>query len=697
MFTRLCLKLNNRFQTEATKYPFKPTTSTVLVIVESPNKVKLIESHLRPLIESSQEGMKRVKVMATIGHFMEMVDVKLNESFGVKWQLTPEKKSCIEMIRTAIAHPLISEVVLASDPDREGELIAAHVHDALFPKEKAPYFSRAYFYAMTKEMIVKGYMNRQELFVDKHLVESALARHIIDRMFGFVASNHLMLRNKNCRSIGRVQTPALNLIEQREGSIQEYENRGVTYTYSIEPSFSLKSRSGAARELKGAFCDDLSTIYEREAECAEAVAKLSKGLSGKTPDSVTITESTKSKSPPAPLTMVSLIDSASRILRIKGDAVTAAAQALFTQGLITYPRSDSERLSEDFENDIAAYVKQQYGEKMMFAGRRVRKVSKNAEGAHEAIRPTEIRKLPSKVQVEEGNVRALYALIHDHTVASRMLPVATKTVTVTMNFTLDSTPVQAKVSQSYVSEFGYLQAFDESIIQSKQTNDQTESKVKYEELLSLRAEDIGVSSVTVARHSDTKPSRFTEGTLITALKDAGIGRPSTYATTLQKLNERGYTKYHDAKGKLGLGPNGQAASAFARQHYQSFVRIDFTGQMENELNDIAGGEKKRVDVVNKFWAQLKKCLVVSDYRAATTVQEFTTLFRRDYRNFPSMSYQSPAGQPNRQTKTENNDSAKAEESAEKKSAETKKPKEKKKVSDKKAESKKKKPVKSATA
>ena len=606
---------------------FQPTTPTVLVIVESPNKVKLIESYLRPLVESGKNGAQRVKVMATVGHFMEIADVKLNEKFSVKWQLTEDKRSFISLIREAISHPLITEVVLASDPDREGELIAAHVRDALFPKKSIPNFSRAYFYAMTNDSIIDGYQKRQEEFIDRNLVESALARHILDRMFGFCASSALMMHNKQCRSIGRVQTPALIQIFKREQSIEEYEKRGVTYTFSIDPIVQVVSKENSLLgDMKGSLCGGSDKVYTDIEECKTRCAELKASIVDKKPLKVTLKEISKSKAPAAPFTMVTLIEAASRILRMKGDAVNSAAQALFTKGLITYPRSDSERLSDDFEAKIASYISNKYGKPMVFAGKKVRKSSTNAEGAHEAIRPTDISALPSKVRVEEGNVRALYALIHDHTVASRMIPTVTRTAHLTIDLD-EKGLVQVKIAQNYISEFGYLNAFGDSIIQEKQTNDQSEQMQKYEALKSLQADSVRVGSLNVTRHSDSKPTRFTEGSLVTALKTAGIGRPSTYAATLQKLNERGYSSYHDSKGKLALGANGKIASEFALKKFEKFVRMDFTGSMETQLNDIAKGGKCKVDVVQSFWNELKHCLPYESSDKATSVQEFTRSMR----------------------------------------------------------------------
>ena len=455
---------------------------------------------------------------------MEIADIRLNERFNVKWQLMDDKRETISSLREAISHPLISEIVLASDPDREGELIAAHIKDALFPKNLAARFSRAYFYAMTNTAITEGFTKRQPDFIDTNLVESALARHILDRMFGFTASTALMMHNEKCRSIGRVQTPALLLIHRREAAIQEYEKRGVTYSYSIEPQIAVKKANTSLGKLKGALCDAHAESYAEEKTCASKREELAAMILGTNPTRLTVKETAKSKTSNAPFTMVTLIETASRILKMKGDAVTNAAQTLFTKGLITYPRSDSERLAEDFEVKLASYISKKFGEDMCFTGKKVRRASSNAEGAHEAIRPTDMNALPSTIPVEDSSARALYALIHDCTVACRMQPVVTKTVQATLSFREN---IEVRVSQSYIHEFGYMKALEASIVQDNPVTDQSEQRKKFDDLKGLKAGDVCLSALNIARHSDSKPARLTEGALVTALKSAGIGRPST--------------------------------------------------------------------------------------------------------------------------------------------------------------------------
>ncbi|CUG86485.1 DNA topoisomerase IA, putative [Bodo saltans] len=566
----------------------------------------------------------------------------------------------------------LTEIILASDPDREGELIASHAHRTLLeklPKLSVP-FSRAYIHSITEEGIVKAMEERKLHFVDQGLATAAETRHAMDRIFGFLGSSLVRHLNSNFKSIGRVQTPALIAVMEREQRIDAYM-QSHRASFSIQATCSFLDAKGEApidrtvtlTEIKAgseaAAVKAVPPISETDAEIQEAVEAhgatvKSTYLAALKLDSISKMKSSApvvtqlSSAPPLPFSMASLISKANKNLRLSSEDVAKGLQELFQLGLVTYPRTDSHRIDPSVTPIIqktiekafgAAYVRNDNATATPDADKTKKKPSKakkvapegNAEDAHEAIRPTDIARTPEQLSsVVTVSQKNLYELIHATTLAAFMTPLTQEKVSTTVEFQTGSGAVLAmKLEAKRVTHQGYDAAFS-VVSQAATTNDDTSSSASEDtstvsdslfDAVSTLHKRLAKAKVTVTKAQVLKskpspPPQLTEGSLIDYLKDRGVGRPSTYPSIMKTLLARGYVIVNQ-KGKLETTQTGRDLAATTQRVFPALVDIGFTAEFESKLDRIARAlsEKDSHDsadlVLSAFLAELLRLVKTS--------------------------------------------------------------------------------------
>ncbi|EPY25170.1 DNA topoisomerase I [Angomonas deanei] len=454
-----------------------------LVIVESPNKVIKVEDLLsnakvipdwsfkKGELSSISKGPEKAIAMATTGHFMFLKELNWKPQSGkaappkeeefppngvlckysMEWEILAGRR-----IQETVAQYMddkakdISEIIIATDPDREGELIAVHVLNLIklmYPKSKIP-FSRAYMHSITEEGIQFAMENRSANF-DHNLANAAEARHAMDRMFGFLGSSVVRYANPQLRSIGRVQTPALILVNKREERIERYLETHKTH-YALEALCTFTSKTGTSHTQAVSItpkAEDSDVDWEDKGSVESAMYKWKVG-SGRSFQCVSPpVKQTVTSDPPEPFTMATLIAKANRQLRMTSETASSSLQDLFQMGFITYPRTDSSRIDESALPAIYEAVKSTYGKNMVYklqdrdgsskkAKKGKRKTDEgNVEDAHEAIRPTDMSLRAEKLGMLSDTTKQVYDLVYRHTLACFMIPMKTDKVSATIQFT----------------------------------------------------------------------------------------------------------------------------------------------------------------------------------------------------------------------------------------------------------------------
>ncbi|HEY1086776.1 MAG TPA: type I DNA topoisomerase, partial [Archangium sp.] len=563
--------------------------SKPLVIVESPAKAKTIGQFLG----------SNFKVMASVGHVVDLPSTGLCVDVDNEFKLTYEvtKKDVIRDLKDALKDA--SELFLATDEDREGEAIAWHLKEQLKPKVPV---KRMVFHEITKRAIQQAVDNSRDLNLG--LVDAQETRRTLDRLYGYEVSPVLWRKVKGGLSAGRVQSPAIRLIVERERERMNF--RAVTYwdvtaQHPTAPAFesSLWSVNGQRVAAGKDFSDQGQLTSENVAWIDEAKAKaIADGLAGESFTVKSLETRPYRSSPKAPFMTSTLQQEGGRKLGMSAQQVMRVAQGLYERGYITYMRTDSTNLSETAINAARTQVKALYGEKFLPAEPRqyVRKV-KNAQEAHEAIRPAgEAFRTPEELSGElASHELKLYDLIWKRTLASQMTDAEGESV---------SLKLAAKTKQGQAVEFsssgrtitfrGYLQAYVESSDDAAEKTDDQEAPLPV-----LKEGDVvPVGALEAKGHTTSPPARYTEASLVKKLEELGIGRPSTYASIMGTLQ----AKYVWKKGQA-LIPNWEAFAVvkLMEKHFEDLVDLKFTAEMEEDLDLIASGEREKVPYLKTFY------------------------------------------------------------------------------------------------
>lgn len=557
-----------------------------LFIVESPSKAKTINKYLG----------SDFKVLSSYGHMFELAGkgkgVNKEDNFSLNKVLSPEKKAQMKLILSAAK---ASECIyLASDPDREGEGIANDLLQYLRANKIKQPIKRATYHEVTQKAVLEAVKNASG--VNLNMAEAQNARRGLDYLVGFTISPLLWRRVAQNASAGRVQSPALRLVCERAKEIQEF----IPIQYSQFDAV-IQSANKGINQLKAQFHryqDKVGYKLLPDSPIFKAYGgdlnKLEQDLKGITHVTVReVKEKPNSRKPQAPFITSSLQQAAHSRLGFSVDATMSAAQKLFENGYITYHRTDSPILSREFIDNLKSYIKDAFGSQYLAEVERVYKSKNaNAQEAHEAIRPTDLKLNPKEAKgvIEDERQYKLYCLIYNRCVASQMADM--KTLVTTVHFSDDSQVYGFKVSGSVVTFDGF------SLIYKADKKEGEE----YELPLFKVGDRLEIGKIIREDKATEPPPRYNDASLVKALEERGIGRPSTYATIIKTLKDR---EYIEKEGNaFTVTDKGKVVNQFLLKHLPRYVDIDFTANMESILDQIAHGKASYLQTMSSYWKDL---------------------------------------------------------------------------------------------
>jgi DNA topoisomerase-1 len=567
-----------------------------LVIVESPTKAKTIGKFLGSDYE----------IVASMGHIMDLpkstMGIDIEHDFAPEYIMMPDKKKIIAELKQLGKN--VENIILATDPDREGEAIAAHVKEILTQKSKgkSQKFSRIVFHEITKEAVEEALKNPRE--VDLNLVDAQTARRVLDRLVGYKLSPILWQKVRRGLSAGRVQSVALRLIVEREREIEKFKkepywtvsaNLKIDATTPLGTEFELIEINGQKIEIseKLKLYDGEYTFSKTSIDSLEkAQSTVSNLKTNKFIVSDVLKKETK-RAPLAPFTTSTLQQDASRRFGFSGKRTMGLAQKLYEEGYITYHRTDSVLMAASAVSSIRNYVEKEFGGKYIPQSSRLYKAKqKLAQEAHEAIRPTKVQVLEAVVAEEVGRDYAkIYDLIWRRAVASQMSDAITESTTVIVD--TENKVYKLKANGSVLIFDGFLKVNFQAL------NDTILPEFKAADILSA-------SQILEKEHETLPPPRYNDASLIGALEEEGIGRPSTYATIISTIESRQYIER--IEGRFNPTSVGMAVNDFLVTNFSTVDDIPFTAAMEDGLDQIASGEKKWAPVIREFYTPFEKTL-----------------------------------------------------------------------------------------
>ncbi len=550
-----------------------------LVIVESPAKAKTIEKYLG----------KDYKVLASYGHVRDLPpkdgSVRPDEDFAMDWELYGDKQRQVKAIADAAKGA--DRLILATDPDREGEAISWHVRELLAKRRALPKdVQRVTFNAITKDTVTQAMQHPREL--DQDLIDAYLARRALDYLFGFTLSPVLWRKLPGAKSAGRVQSVALRLIVEREREIEAFKPQEY---WSVLARLEHLGTQFPARLVKfdGQKLEKLSLGDAGSAERARAAVEAATFRVEEVD-----TRPTR-RNPYPPFTTSTLQMEAARKLGFSAAHTMRVAQTLYEAGAITYMRTDGVQMDPSAISAARKAISDRYnnGHYLPEKPRHYETKAKNAQEAHEAIRPTDF----GKDHYGSGDEGRLYELIWKRAIASQMASAVIERTTVTLR---EGTGKHELRASGQVVKFpGFLAVYDETL-DAKPGEDEDDSGL----LPSLNAGDTPAKQgVEASQHFTQPPPRYSEATLVKRLEELGIGRPSTYAATIQVLKDRAYVRTE--KNRFFAEESGRLLTAFLERFFPRYVGYDFTAGMEDELDEVSGGRGAWKELLEKFWKDFK--------------------------------------------------------------------------------------------
>lgn len=555
-----------------------------LVILESPSKAKTVQKYLG----------NKYKVVACVGHIRDLPKSKLGVDIEHNFEPVYEnKKDKTALIKELKGYVKKSDAVyLATDPDREGEAISWHLAEVLGLDGSQPI--RVTFSEITKSGVKTGMENPRSL--DSDLINAQQARRILDRIVGYKLSPFLWKKVRRGLSAGRVQSVVVKLIVDREKEIKAFDPKEY---WTVEGK-------AASQNGKKPFPIKLAEIDGQKAELnnKEETDRLLKYLEDKEFKVDSIKKSTRKKQPAPPFTTSTLQQEANRRLGFNSRRTMKTAQELYegveiegqgAVGLITYMRTDSLRISDEARTAAAALIKDTYGQEYLPEKPKVYKSKSNAQDAHEAIRPSTIEFVPQKIKSSlSSDQYKLYKLIWERFIASQMANAQLNTVAVTV-----------MAGNCAFKTNGYTVKFDGFTKLYTETSDNDEENggvlPKLTEGEVLKAEEI-----TGNQHFTQPPPRYNEASLIKAMEENGIGRPSTYATTISTILDRHYVEFEQKQ--LKPTPLGDTITEVLEDHFRHIVDVKFTAKMEGSLDKVEEGKEAWVEVLSDFYSDFAKTL-----------------------------------------------------------------------------------------
>ena len=561
-----------------------------LVIVESPTKARTIGRFLGEDYE----------IIASMGHIMDLPKSKLSidieNNFAPDYQLMPDKKKVISQLKSAGKQA--ENIFLATDPDREGEAISAHVREIIGKGKKV---SRVVFHEITKEAIDEAFKTPRE--VDENLVNAQTARRVLDRLVGYKLSPLLWSKVRRGLSAGRVQSIALRLIVEREREIEKFKKEPY-YTINVK----LKTenvKEGTDFELieinkekievsnKIELYDGQYSYAKTTIDSQEKADQITSALNKKQFEVADVAKKEMRRTPPPPYTTSTLQQDGARRMGLSGRRTMSLAQKLYEEGFITYHRTDSVAISESARKQMSGFVVKEFGEKYLAQKPRYyRNTAKNAQEAHEAIRPTNVGKSPADVSKELGaQYGKLYEIIWRRAISTQMADAITEATTVLVD--VSGGEYTLKANGSVLVFEGFLKINPWALNDNKLPDFKSGDNLNF------------VAAVSEF-HETTPPPRYNDASIIKTLEEKGIGRPSTYATIISTIESRQYIERVEQR----FQPTnvGVAVNDFLVANFSAIDDIPFTALMEDELDEISNGSKQWVPVIKEFYEPFEKSL-----------------------------------------------------------------------------------------
>ncbi|AYV66004.1 MULTISPECIES: type I DNA topoisomerase [Niallia] len=566
--------------------------SDFLVIVESPAKAKTIERYLG----------KKYKVKASMGHIRDLpksqMGVDIEKQFEPKYITIRGKGPVLKELKTAAKKA--KKIYLAADPDREGEAIAWHLANSLNVDIESD--CRVVFNEITKDAIKESFKHPRAINMD--LVDSQQARRVLDRLVGYNISPLLWKKVKKGLSAGRVQSVAVRLIIEREQEIKEFVPEEY---WSIEGSF-IKGKNNFEASFYGINGKKVELHSEDEVKKITSQLKDNKFTVDK------VSKKERKRNPAVPFTTSSLQQEAARKLNFRAKKTMMLAQQLYegidlgkegTVGLITYMRTDSTRISEVAQSEAYDYINSHYGKEYTREEKKQEKKNPKVQDAHEAVRPTSIGREPSKMKeyLSRDQFR-LYKLVWERFIASQMAPA----VMDTMSVDLSNGNVLFRANGSKIKFPGFMKVYVEG------TDDNVDEKDR--QLPDLKEGDVVLNKdIDTKQHFTQPPPRYTEARLVRTLEELGIGRPSTFAPTLDTIQKRGYVALDNKR----FIPTelGEIVLELILEFFPEILNIEFTANMEQDLDNIEAGKVNWVKVIDDFYKTFEKRLEVAEQEMQT--------------------------------------------------------------------------------
>lgn len=596
-----------------------------LVIVESPTKAKTISKFLG----------NDYTIKFSMGHIIDLpkskVAIAVENNFEPQYEVIEDKKKIIAELKKAAKES--DKVILATDPDREGEAIAANlaeilINDGDITQKKSDKISqtdprkfvRIVFHEITKDAINEALQNPRE--VDENLVNAQTARRVLDRLVGYKLSPVLWKKVRRGLSAGRVQSVALRLIVEREREIDKFAKEKYWTIHAVfNPAQNDPKRSGTEFELieinsekieskqTTPLYDGEYTITKTNIESEEKALQIISNIKGLGFAVSDINERQIKRSPYPPFTTSTLQQEASRRFGLPGKRTMSLAQKLYEEGHITYHRTDSVSLAPAAVTQIRSFIQSQFGSQYLPEQARLYFTKqKNAQEAHESIRPTNVNRQTAEVRAQLGDQHAkLYELIWNRAVACQMTDAV-----------IESTVVFAE-SANKVYKFkanGSVLLFDGFL---KLTPQALEDK-KLPKFVT--GENLTLEKIRDEMHETTPPPRYNDASLIKTLEEKGIGRPSTYASIISTITDRGYIERIEKR--FEPTPVGTAVNDFLVKNFSTIDDIPFTSQMENDLDEIANGKKEWVAMMKDFYQPFEKTLKIVESADRVKIETETT-------------------------------------------------------------------------
>ncbi|UWQ44744.1 type I DNA topoisomerase [Leisingera aquaemixtae] len=588
-----------------------------VVVVESPAKAKTINKYLGP----------DYTVLASYGHVRDLPakdgSVDPDADFGMTWEVANDSRKHVKAIADALKDD--NALILATDPDREGEAISWHLQEALTKRrsiKKDTAVSRVTFNAITKEAVTEAMRNPRE--VDMPLVEAYLARRALDYLVGFNLSPVLWRKLPGARSAGRVQSVCLRLIVEREMEIEAFNPQEY---WSVRAQLATPRGQEFEARLTVMGGDKLDKYSLKNSTSAEMAVQ---AVASRKLKVLSVEAKPAARNPSAPFMTSTLQQEASRKFGMGARQTMNAAQRLYEAGYITYMRTDGIDMAPEAVQAARAEIEKRYGAEYVPSSPRIYKnKAKNAQEAHECIRPTDMGRDAKALKVTDDDQRKLYDLIWKRTLSCQMEGARLERTTVDIGS--DDQQVVLRATGQVVLFDGFMRVYEEGRDDVADEDDKRLPQImegealKFASSLAAQAEKAGKEAsvlsdngaVLALQHHTQPPPRYTEATLVKRMEELGIGRPSTYASVITTIQDREYVRKD--KNRLFPEDKGRIVTIFLLNFFRKYVGYEFTANLEEELDDVSAGERDYKDLLGRFWRDFSAAIAETSELRITEV------------------------------------------------------------------------------